>query len=112
MKINFHKSDLHTIHVEELANCFAQIFRCQIGYFPFRYLCVPLHFKKLRREDNQPIIDRSIKNIFCWPGRNLYYRGKLNLLTTCIASIFTYLMSMIKFPKRTIEAMTSQMTHF
>lgn len=64
MKINFHKNDLHTLHVEDnVANAFAQIFCCLIGAFPFKYLGVPLHYKNLRREDLQPVIDRIIKKI-------------------------------------------------
>lgn len=64
LKINFHKSDLHTIHVSEgMSKEFAQVFCSQFGEFPFKYLGVPLHFKKLRREDLQPIIDRIIKSI-------------------------------------------------
>ena len=70
LKINFHKSDLHAINIpEQLSNEFAQIFCCQMGDFPFKYLGVPLHFKKLRREDLQPIIDRIIKNISGWLGK-------------------------------------------
>ena len=44
-------------------NELAQIFCYQFGDFPFKYLGVPLHFKKLRREDIQHIIDMIIKNI-------------------------------------------------
>lgn len=40
------------------------------------------------------------------------YEGKLVLLSTCIASIPMYLMSIIKFPKWAIKAITSQMSHF
>lgn len=112
LKINFHKSDLHTIHVdEETSKGFAQIFCCRLGDFPIKYLGVPLHFKNLRREI-QHIIDRIIKNISGWMGRCLSYKGKLILLTTCIASIPTYLMSIMKFPKWAIEVITSQMAHF
>ena len=113
LKINFHQSDLHAINIsEQISNDFAQVFCCQLGDFPFKYLGVPLHFKKLRREDIQPIIDRIIKNIAGWLGKHLSYRGKLILLTTCIASIPAYLMSMMKFPKWAIDASVSQMSHF
>ena len=95
-----------------MSNKFAQIFCCQFGDFPFKYLGVPLHYKKLRREDIQHIIDRIIKNIAGWLGKHLSYKGKLILLTTCIASIPAYLMSVMKFPKWAIEAITSQMSHF
>ena len=73
---------------------------------------MPLHYKKLRREEIQHIIDRIIKNIAGWLGKHLSYRGKLIILTTCIASIPAYLMSVMKFSKWAIDAITSQMSHF
>lgn len=113
MKINFNKSDLLTINVDEdISKILAQIFCCKRGSFPLKYLGVPLHFAKLRREDLQPIIDKIIKRICGWKGRLLSYEAKLVLLRTCIASIPTYLMSIIKFPKWAIKAITSQMAHF
>jgi hypothetical protein len=52
MRINYHKSDLLTINVDDVdANLFAQIFGCKLGEFPFTYLGVPLYFSKLRKED-------------------------------------------------------------
>lgn len=113
MKIKFNKSDLLTINVdEEVSNILSQIFCCKRGTFPLKYLGVPLHFAKLRREDLQPIVDKIIKRICGWRGRLLSYEAKLVLLRTCIASIPTYLMSVIKFPKWAIKAITSQMAHF
>lgn len=85
MKINFHKSDLHTLRVEDdLVNSFAQILVVKLVLFCFKYLGVPLQFKKMRRGDLQPVIDRIIKIISGWLGRNLSYRGKLTLLTTVL----------------------------
>jgi hypothetical protein len=64
MRINFHKSDLMTINLPpNHANLFAQVFCCQLGHFPFKYLGVPLHFSKLRKEDLQPFIDKIMKGI-------------------------------------------------
>jgi hypothetical protein len=52
MKINYHKSDLTSINLDEdESNLYAQIFCCKLGKFPFTYLGVPLHYEKLRRED-------------------------------------------------------------
>ena len=59
-----------------------------------------------------PIIDRIIKNLSVWLGEYLSCRGKLILLTTCIVNISMYLMSMMKFPKWAIDAITYQMPHF
>lgn len=100
MKINYDKSDLLTIGVEEeRVNELAKIFCCKIGDFPIKYLGVSLHFSKLRKEDLQPVIDKIIKRIAGWKGRLLSYAGRLTLLKACLASIPIYLMSIIKFPK-------------
>uniref|UniRef100_A0A8R7PZV3 Reverse transcriptase domain-containing protein n=1 Tax=Triticum urartu TaxID=4572 RepID=A0A8R7PZV3_TRIUA len=113
MKINFHKSDLMTINMDEpSAKEFAQIFCCKNGSFPIKYVGVPLHYDNLKREDIQPIIDRIIKGISGWLGRYLTYKGKIILLCACVISIPAYLMSVIKFPKWEINAINSQMAHF
>ena len=113
MKINFNKSDLMTINVEDAAaNEIAQIFCCKRGSFPIKYLGVPLHYDKLKREDLHPIIDGIVKGISSWLGRYLTYRGKIVLLCACLISIPAYLMSVIKFPKWAINAINSQMAHF
>ena len=113
MRINYHKSDLIPINISEgQANLFAQVFCCKLGTFPFKYLGVPLHHSKLRREDIQPVIDKILKGIAGWRGKLLSYRARLILLQTCIASIPLYLLSIIKFPKWAINMINSQMAHF
>jgi hypothetical protein len=73
---------------------------------------VPLHFTELRKEDLQPFIDKIIKRIAGWKGRLLSYACRLMLLKACLVSTPIYLLSIIKFPKRAIEMINSQMTHF
>lgn len=79
---------------------------------PIKYLGVPLHYSKLRREDLQPIIDKIIKSIAGWRGRLLSYVGRLILLKTCLASIPIYLLSIIKFPRWAIDIINSHLGHF
>lgn len=113
LKINYDKCELVPINLGEAkSKILSQIFCCKIGSFPLKYLGVPLHYLKLRREDLQPIIDKIIKRICGWRGRLLSYEAKLVLLQTCIASIPTYLMYVIKFPKWAIKAIPSQMARF
>jgi hypothetical protein len=113
MKINYDKSDLLTIGLEEdEENYFAQIFCCKKSEFPIKYLGVPLHFTKLRKEDFQPVIDKIIKRIAGWRGRLLSYARRLTLLKACLASIPIYLLSVIKFPRWAIDMINSQMGHF
>ena len=64
MKINYDKSDILTIGMDdERINEFARVLCCKKGDFPLKYLGVPLHFSKLRREDLQPIVDKIMKRI-------------------------------------------------
>lgn len=74
MRINFDKSDLLTIGIDEArVSKYSKIFCYKIGDFPIKYLGVPLHFTNLRKEDLQPIIDKIIKRIAGWKGRLLSY---------------------------------------
>jgi hypothetical protein len=113
MKINYDKSDLLVLGMDdERANEFAKIFCCKRSEFPIKYLGVPLHFTKLKREDLQPVIDKIIKRIAGWKGRLLSYAGRLVLLKSCLASIPIYLLSVIKFPRWAIDMINSHMGHF
>jgi hypothetical protein len=114
MRINFHKSELVPINIlegEELDQ-FANIFGCPVGAFPIKYLGIPLHYQKLRREDLQPLIDKIIKRIARWRGKLLTQVDRLILIRTCIASIPTYMLSFFRFPKWAIELINSHMANY
>ena len=113
MKINYDKSDLLVLGMDdERANDVAKVFCCKRSDFPMKYLGVPLHFSKLRREDLQPVIDKIVKRIAGWKGRLLSYAGRLTLLKSCLASIPVYLLSIINFPRWAIDMLNSHMGHF
>jgi hypothetical protein len=100
MRINFHKSEFIPMNLcEERAHEIAHILSCPRGSFPFKYLGVPIHFKKLIREVLQPVIDKLLKRVAGWRGRLLAYSSRLELIRSCLASIPVYLLSFIKFPK-------------
>ena len=51
MKIYYNKSHLITLGVpEELKVKLARLFCCNIGELPIKYLGVPLHYNRLKRE--------------------------------------------------------------
>jgi hypothetical protein len=77
------------------------------GNLPFKYLGVPLHFEKLRREDLQPIIDKLIKRSAGWRVKLLAYSRRLVLIKSCLTSIPVYLLSFIKFHKWAIRLIES-----
>jgi hypothetical protein len=67
MKINFSKSEFVPVNMlESDIHEVAHILNCPIGSLPLKYLGVPIHFEKLKREDLQPVIDKSIKRVAGW----------------------------------------------
>jgi hypothetical protein len=105
MRINFHKCDLIAINVEEEeAQTIAQSLCCRLGTFLMKYLGVPLHYKKLRKEDLQTVIDNILKKAGGWRGRLLNHAEKLELVRSVLASI-------PKFPKWALALINSQMAH-
>ena len=64
MRINYHKSELILINLgPEERTQFVEVLQCDLGYFPIKYLGIPLHFSKLRREDLQPLVDSLLKRL-------------------------------------------------
>jgi hypothetical protein len=52
MRINFHKSECIPMNVgDEEGHEIAHLLNCPIGAFPLKYLGIPLHFDRLKRED-------------------------------------------------------------
>jgi hypothetical protein len=52
LKVNFHKSELFCYGAGKAnQNEYAQIVRCYLGSFPFRYLGIPMHHRKLMNND-------------------------------------------------------------
>jgi hypothetical protein len=69
MRINYHKSELIGINLDNSEiNPFLEIFQCVEGHFPIKYLGLPLHFEKLKREELQPLIDSLLKRMAGWRG--------------------------------------------
>jgi hypothetical protein len=62
--LNYNKSDLVPMNLyEEETLQYVKNLCCKIGDFPFKYLEVPLHYEKLRKEDIQPVVDKIINRI-------------------------------------------------
>lgn len=112
MRINYHKSKNIPLNLsEEQIHVAAHIFRCPIGSFPIKYLGIPLHFDKLRREDIQPLVDKILRKIASWRGKLLSYAARVTLIRTCLAGIHVYLLSFIKFSKWAIKTLNSHLTN-
>jgi hypothetical protein len=69
LKINFNKSEVSCFgKATDSIDMYARIFTCKVGMFPFRYLGVPMHFKKLANVDWKDMEDKVEKKTACWKG--------------------------------------------
>ena len=88
MRINYHKSELIPINVEvEECSTFLETFGCVLGSFPIKYLGIPMHYDKLKREDLQPLIDSLLSRLAGWRGKLLSSAAKRELVRSVLASI-------------------------
>jgi hypothetical protein len=55
---------------------FLDIFQCVMGKFPVKYLGIPLHHDRLRREYLQPLIENILKTITGWRGNSYHMMPK------------------------------------
>ena len=51
LKINFYKSELFCFGQAKQEESYSLLFRCKLGSLPFRYLGIPIHFRKLSNND-------------------------------------------------------------
>jgi hypothetical protein len=63
------------------------ILSCKIEGFPCRYLGVPLSVRRLRKCDEQPIIDRIAGRIPKWKGDLLNAAGRTALVKATLSAI-------------------------
>jgi hypothetical protein len=62
LKINFHKSEVFCFRkAKDHEEFYSQLFGCVIGKFPFCYLGLPMHFRKLYNKDWKNIEERIEK---------------------------------------------------
>jgi hypothetical protein len=48
LKINFHKSELFCFYeAQDAVDSYAEMFGCEQGQFPIRYLDIPIHYRRL-----------------------------------------------------------------
>jgi hypothetical protein len=90
LKFNMSKTELYPIRchpgeVEALLHCFPG----KIASFPGKYLGLPLHTRKLRRIEMQPLVDKIRARLLRWKGKLLSKAGRLTLVNTVVGDLFS-----------------------
>jgi hypothetical protein len=72
LKINLHKSEVFCFrHAKEFEMQYEQFFGCKRGTYPFKYLCIPMHYCMLDNKDWEIIQEHIEKKLNSWKGKYL-----------------------------------------
>ena len=84
-------------------NDYAQIFRCDLGSFLFRYLGIPMHRRKLMNKDRKHVEERFQKRLNCWRSKMLSVEGRLVLINSVLSSLPTFMLSFFEIPRGVLK---------
>jgi hypothetical protein len=66
LKINFHKSELFCYaDAKQIESQYTELFDCDLGQYPFRYLRILMHHKKITNDDWKLIEEMFEKRLSC-----------------------------------------------
>jgi hypothetical protein len=68
-------------------------------HFPCTYLGFPLHIRKLRKSDVQPLIDRFSARLQTWKGKLLNKTGRAVLIKSTLSALPTYHLTVFPLKK-------------
>lgn len=98
------KSAVYPIQCDHLdVEDIMQWFHCQIKSFPCTYLGLPLHIKRLRRVDLQPLIDKMATRLPTWKSRLLNKARHLRLMNSVMSSMLVHFLTVFALKKWAIK---------
>ena len=113
LKINFSKSEVITIHGDDqLDMLYADLFNCQIGRFPLKYLGVPVSPGRLHIKDWLPLVEKNEKKLATWKGSSMSIAGRVTLINSSLSNALIYHMSMFLLPKTIVKNLDKQRRRF
>jgi hypothetical protein len=79
------------------------LFGCHEGSFPFKYLGIPMHYRKLGNKDWKVIEERIEKKLSSWKGKYLLMGGRLFLINSVLTSLVMFMVSFFEIPRGVLE---------
>jgi hypothetical protein len=99
LKINFPKIELFSYGAAKgLELEYSDIFGCGVGSFPFKYLGILMHHRKLSNTDWRVLEERFQKKLSGWKGKLLSVGGRLVLINSILNSLAMFMFSFSKVP--------------
>lgn len=91
LSANLSKCSVYLAGVNQsIKNDILDILGMDEGFFPFKYLGIPLYSKKLNAMDCKMIVDRITRKLRHWTTRMLTYAGKIELIRSVEGGCFNF----------------------
>ncbi|CAM0954217.1 unnamed protein product [Alopecurus aequalis] len=104
MKANFQKCTAYKIRCDlPVHEGVLDNFGGNEGVLPCKYLGLPLGFKKPRRVEVQPLLDRAAAKVPPWQGKLFNRMGRLSLVNSTLSAIFTYYLTCFPLDKWAVK---------
>jgi hypothetical protein len=106
LKINYHKSELFCFgQAAKVEDQYQHLFGCKKGEYPFKYLGIPMHYRKLNNSDWKLIEAKFEKKLNGWKGKLMFVGGRLVLINSVLTSLAMFLLSFFEVPRGVLERM-------
>ena len=113
LKINFSKSEVIMVTEDDVNGLmYADMFGCQLGAWPIKYLGVPVCGSRLHVADLAPVSEKLKKKLDGWIGNSSSIGGRLILIQSSLSGIPIYLMSMYLLPDTNLQELTKNIRRF
>jgi hypothetical protein len=113
LKVNFFKSKLYGVNLEDNFLCAASTFlNCGVDAIPFRFLGILVGANPRRKNNWSPILDSMKQRLCAWNGRHLSIGGRVTLINSVLSSLPLYFFSFYKALVCVIKEMVSIQRNF
>jgi hypothetical protein len=73
------------------------------GVYPFKYLGIPMHFRKLSNIDWKVVENKIERKLSIWKGKLMSVGGRLVLLNFVLTSLVMFMLSLFEVPRGVLE---------
>ena len=88
---------------KEMQDFYTDLFCCNAGEYPFKYLGIPMHHRKLLNSEWGKVEERFEKKTLLLNAKYLSYGGRLVLLNSVLSSLPMFMMSFFEVPKGVLK---------
>jgi hypothetical protein len=104
LEINFLKSKIMVVlQDDEKKLMYSDIFGCQLGHWPIKYLGVPVCGTRHKVSDMDCLCDKLRKKLDGWVGYSSLIGGRFSLIQSSLSSTLIYHMSIYLLPMTNLE---------